>query len=87
MVALDYQIASESRDLLAIACVCWMRGFDIVWNVIEPEKGKYDWKENDKMLTEFKGGQEGEIYHLSIIWPYANWDPISWMSMVRVALP
>jgi hypothetical protein len=52
----------------------WMRGFDIVWNVIEPEKGRIDWEESDKMLTEFKGGQTQGAYHLSIIWPYANWD-------------
>ena len=52
----------------------WMRGFDIVWNVIEPEKGKYSWEESDRMLTEFKDGQAEGAYHLSIIWPYANWD-------------
>jgi len=55
----------------------WMRGFDVVWNVIEPEKGKYNWEENDRMLTEFKDGQAQGAYHLSIIWPYANWDQIT----------
>jgi len=50
------------------------RGFDVVWNVMEPSKGKYDWTENDQMVQGSKDKSEGEIYNLSIIWPYANWD-------------
>ncbi|RJO60254.1 hypothetical protein C4544_05795 [candidate division WS5 bacterium] len=50
----------------------WMRGFDIVWNSIEHEKGTYDWQPLDEQMS-FQAG-EGETYYLSIIWPYANWD-------------
>jgi hypothetical protein len=74
-VTLDPQ--KEATHLSKVAgekSAYWMRGFDVVWNEIEPEKGKYDWEENDKMLTEFKTGQAEGAYHLSIIWPYANWD-------------
>ena len=49
----------------------FVRGLDIVWNSIEPEEGKFDWKEADERLGD---SDMGEIYYLSIIWPYANWD-------------
>lgn len=49
----------------------FVRGFDVVWNSIEPEKGKFDWEETDVRMSDDMGG---EVYFLSIIWPYANWD-------------
>jgi vesicle-fusing ATPase len=30
VVAVDHRLVSEPRDLLAVACVCWMGGFDIL---------------------------------------------------------
>jgi hypothetical protein len=66
--------ATHISKVAGVEGAYWIRGFDVVWNSIEPEKGKYSWEETDKMLAEFKGGQVEGAYHLSIIWPYANWD-------------
>lgn len=48
----------------------FMRGFDMTWDQIEPKKGQFDWQETDEMLAKMPG----EIYYLSIIQPFANWD-------------
>ena len=52
----------------------WLRGADLVWNDIEKKQGKFDWERMDQRVKESSSGEFGEIYNLSIIWPYANWD-------------
>ncbi|MEW6408289.1 MAG: hypothetical protein AB1465_06410 [Patescibacteria group bacterium] len=49
----------------------FMRMFDVRWNDLEPEKGKFDWTITD-LGMQFANREE--IYFLSIVWPYANWD-------------
>lgn len=51
--------------------VYWVRGFDLFWNEIEKEQGKFDWAAADEKIREF--GQR-EIYPLVIVKPFANWD-------------
>ena len=51
--------------------VYWMRGFDILWNEIEPKKGEINWDSTDEKIKEMN---EGEIYLLPIVQPFANWD-------------
>lgn len=52
----------------------WMRGADLVWNEIEKKEGKFDWEFMDEMIKRSSSKSSGETYHLSIIWPYTNWD-------------
>lgn len=53
----------------------WMRGLPFIWNEIENEKGEFDWSKSDERVQFAKEGKPGEeLYHLAIIWPYANWD-------------
>lgn len=58
----------------------WMRGHPFIWNDIEKEKGEFDWTITDERLIGLKdkenyfGVNQGEEYHLAMIWPYANWD-------------
>lgn len=53
----------------------WMRGLPIVWNSVEKKQGEYDWTGVDVGITGGKDGYfSGEVYHVAIIWPYANWD-------------
>lgn len=51
--------------------VYWMRGLDLIWNEIEPKKGKFDWSLFDDRIKEFN---QLEIYPLVIVKPFANWD-------------
>jgi len=67
---------AESTHLSKIADtdnVYFQRGFDVIWNTIEPEKGEFDWTFNDQMFGNMQK-DFGNAYPLSIIWPYANWD-------------
>ena len=55
--------------------VYWMRGLPIVWNSVEKKQGEYDWTMIDGGITGSKDDYfSGAVYHLPIIWPYANWD-------------
>jgi len=49
----------------------FVRMFDVRWNDLEPEKGQFNWEMTD--LAAKLAGEE-DIYYLSIIWPYVNWD-------------
>lgn len=51
--------------------VYWVRAFDIFWNEIEPQKGRFDWSSTDQRVKEFN---QMEIYPLVIVKPFANWD-------------
>lgn len=75
--ALSLDPAKEATHLSKLAGeknAYWMRGFPIVWNSIEKEKGKYDWKSVDEGLSGKDDYFSGETYHIAMIWPYANWD-------------
>ncbi|TSC94351.1 MAG: hypothetical protein Athens101428_304 [Candidatus Berkelbacteria bacterium Athens1014_28] len=52
----------------------WMRGYPIIWNEIEGKKGKYDWTSIDKGLQGKNDYFSEDVYHIAMIWPYANWD-------------
>lgn len=52
----------------------WVRGADLVWNDIENRQGKFDWEFMDEIVKRSSSESNGEVYYLSIIWPYANWD-------------
>ena len=52
--------------------VYWVRGLPFVWNDIEHQKGKFNWEKADEKINEMPGGEE--VYHLAMLWPYANWD-------------
>ncbi len=49
----------------------WVRAFDIFWNEVEKEKGKFDWTSTDQKVRDFN--QRG-IYPLVLVQPFANWD-------------
>ncbi len=51
--------------------VYWMRGFDLLWNELEPKQGTYDWETMDMAVKQF---QKDNIYPLVIVKPFANWD-------------
>lgn len=46
------------------------------WNVIEHEKGKYDWAIPDTLV---KSAQDYNINVLPNIWPFAAWDQKAWV--------
>ncbi len=72
--ALKLDSQKESTHISKVAGVedaYFVRGFDVVWNSIEPEEGKFNWEETDNRIGD---SDMGEVYYLSIIWPYANWD-------------
>ena len=53
----------------------WMRGLPFVWNDIEKKQGNFEWSTTDDAIIDNKGDYfSGDVYHLVIIWPYANWD-------------
>ncbi|TSC92883.1 MAG: hypothetical protein CEN89_401 [Candidatus Berkelbacteria bacterium Licking1014_7] len=52
----------------------WMRGLPITWNEIEKEKGEYDWTFTDEGLKGKDDYFSGDVYHIAMVWPYANWD-------------
>lgn len=53
----------------------WVRGAPLVWNNVEKKQGKYNWDMTDGAISGNKDGYfPGDVYHLAMIWPYANWD-------------
>jgi len=46
-----------------------------VWGSIEPEKGKYDWREHDECVREI---QSYNMAILPVILPFAEWDQANW---------
>lgn len=52
----------------------WMRGFPIVWNSVEKVKGSYNWESVDGGMGGKDDYFKGDVYHIAMIWPYANWD-------------
>jgi len=46
-----------------------------VWNSIEREKGKYDWREHDECVGEI---QSYNMAILPVILPFAEWDQANW---------
>ncbi len=51
--------------------VYWVRAFDLFWNEIETQKGKFDWTSPDQRIKEFN---VVNVYPLVIVKPFANWD-------------
>src|SRR4030042_3948802 len=75
-VTLDSQKEATHLSKVAMAKgVYWMRGAPFIWNEIEKEKGKFSWTTTDDAVI---GGKDnyftGAVYHIAMIWPYANWD-------------
>ena len=53
----------------------WMRGLPFVWNDIEKKQGNFGWSITDEAIIGNKDDYfSGDVYHLAMIWPYANWD-------------
>jgi len=75
--ALELDQKKEATHLSKVAGepdAYWMRGLPVIWNSIEKTKGEYDWESVDNA---FEGKDEyfkGDVYHIAMIWPYANWD-------------
>jgi hypothetical protein len=46
-------------------------GGPFVWNIIEPEKGKFDFRKTDAALLE---ATKAGMTLLATLWPYAEWD-------------
>src|SRR4030066_977986 len=67
--------ATHLSKVAGTAGVYWMRGMPIVWNNIEKKQGEFDWTSVDDAII---GGKDGyfaaDVYHIAMIWPYANWD-------------
>lgn len=51
--------------------VYWVRAFNLFWNEVERQKGRFDWFSTDQKVKEFS---QMEVYPLVIIDPFANWD-------------
>ncbi|MCK4402300.1 MAG: hypothetical protein KAV98_00775 [Dehalococcoidia bacterium] len=50
-----------------------------VWNRIEREKDRYDWREADRYVQE---AQSHNLATLATIWPFAEWDQANWGAVV-----
>ena len=75
-VTLDPQ--KEATHLSKVAgtkSAYWMRGMPIIWDEIEKKQGGFDWTVADDAII---GGKDkyfaGDVYHIAMIWPFANWD-------------
>lgn len=51
--------------------VYWVRGFDLIWDELEPEPGTYNWEFMDMAVGQ---AQQNDVYPLVIVKPFANWD-------------
>ena len=52
-----------------------------IWNTIEREMNKYDWREVDRYVQE---AQNHNLATLATIWPFAEWDQANWKSSVTI---
>nr|NIM47597.1 hypothetical protein [Candidatus Aenigmarchaeota archaeon] len=66
--------ATHLSKVMGTEGVYWMRGFPVVWNNIERKKGKFDWSSTDIGIQGKDDYFSGDVYHIAMIWPYANWD-------------
>ena len=76
-------IFDRSMQLLEEANIHWDRVHlpgVFSWNIIEPERGRFDWTIPDALV---KAAQRHKVQLMPNIWPFAAWDQKAWAGTGR----
>lgn len=65
------KVATHLSNVANTSGTHWQRMWDISWELVESVEGQFDWNELDQMYKEI---QQRDIYMVTTIKPFANWD-------------